>query len=128
MGTFVTTVSVRRDKSGPFKDVTALVHTGATYSMLPADLLHELGVSPIEENEFTLADGRRQALPVGEMLFRIGVNGGNGRPASEVRERTSLVIFGPPDRYLLGAVTLQSFGLIADTTHHELIPAPELTL
>ena len=30
--------------------------------------------------------------------------------------------------YLLGAVTLQSLGLIADTTHHRLIPAPELFL
>ena len=128
MGTFVTTVSVGRDKAGPFREVTALVDTGATYSMLPADLLRELGVSPIEENEFTLADGRRQALPVGEMLFRIGVAGPNGHRAADFRERTSLVIFGPPERFLLGAVTLQSFGLIADTTHHKLIPAPELAL
>ena len=128
MGTFSTNVTVARDKVGPVKPVTALVDTGATYSMLPSGLLHELGVSPIEENEFTLADGRKQVLPVGEVLFRIGVAEPNGHRAAEVRERTSLVIFGPPERFLLGAVTLQSFGLIADTTHHKLIPAPELTL
>ena len=128
MGTFMTNVTVARDKGGPYRAVTALVDTGATYSMLPSTLLHELGVNPIEENEFTLADGRKQLLPIGEILFRIGFTEHNGHRNTDVRERTSLVVFGPPERFLLGAVTLQSFGLIADTTHHKLIPAPELTL
>ena len=117
MGIFQTSVTVGRDRSGPFKSVTALVDTGANYSMLPSDLLNELNVSPLDESEFTMADGRKQVFPIGEVLFRIGA-----------AERTSPVIFGPPDRFLLGAVTLQSFGLIADTSHHKLIPAPELTL
>ena len=56
-------------------------------------------------------------MGVGEARFKIGD-----------RERISQVVFGPEGRFLLGAVTLQSFGLIADTTHHRLIPAMELTL
>ena len=44
------------------------------------------------------------------------------------REGTSPVVFGAEDTYLLGATTLQVLGLIADTTNHRLIPAPELTL
>ena len=97
--------------------VTALVDTGAVHSMLPSELLHELGVVPSEDREFTLADGRRQRFPMGDALFRIGLE-----------EHYSPVIFGPDGQFLLGAVTLQVFSLIADTTHHKLIPAPVLTL
>ena len=94
-----------------------MVDTGAVYSMLPSNMLHELGVAPTKDGEFTLADGRKQRFPIGDVRFRIGVE-----------EHESPVIFGPEERFLLGAVTLQIFGLIADTTHHKLIPAPELTL
>ena len=127
MGTFETRVAVGRDKTGPFREVTALVDTGATYSMLPSALLRELGVEPSIEREFTLADGRKQRMGLGEIRFRIDPDGGNNC-VDDVEERTSLVVFGPAERFLLGAVTLQTFGLIADTTHHKLIPSPELTL
>ena len=127
MGTFETKVAVGRDKLGPFREVTALVDTGATYSMLPSTLLRELGVEPSIEREFTLADGRKQRMGLGEVRFRIDpAEVGNGNGA--VDEVTSRVVFGPEDRFLLGAVTLQTFGLIADTTHHKLIPSPELTI
>ena len=127
MGTFETRIAVGRDQAGPFREVTALVDTGATYSMLPSALLRELGVEPSIEREFTLANGSKQRMGLGEVRFRIDpaeVGNGNG----VVDEVTSRVVFGPEDRFLLGAVTLRTFGLIADTTHHKLIPAPELTL
>ena len=117
MGTFHTKIEVSRERGGDFKDVRALVDTGATLSMLPANFLRDLGVEPDTDEEFILADGRRQRMPIGDVWFRIG---------SE--EHFSPVIFGPDDRFLLGAVTMQIFRLIADTTHHKLIPAPELTL
>jgi hypothetical protein len=95
--------------------------------MLPSALLRELGVEPSLEREFTLADGRKQRMGLGEIRFRIDpAEVGNGNGA--VDEVTSRVVFGPEDRFLLGAVTLQTFGLIADTTHHKLIPSPELTI
>lgn len=127
VGTFETRIAVGRDQAGPFMEVTALVDTGATYSMLPSSLLRDLGVEPSIEREFTLANGIKQRMGLGEVRFRIEpaeVGNGNG----VVDEVTSRVVFGPEDRFLLGAVTLQTFGLIADTTHHKLIPAPELTL
>ena len=40
---------------------------------------------------------------------------------------TSRVVLGREGQYLPGATTLQTFGLIADTTHHRLIPAERLT-
>ena len=117
MGIFYTDIAVGRDREGPFEPVTAMVDTGASYLMLPAKLLRKLEVEPTVESEFTLADGSKQRLPVGDVRVRIGP-----------RETYSPVIFGPDDRFLLGAITLQIFGLIADTTHHKLIPAPELPL
>ncbi len=127
MGAFEAKVAVGRDRTGPFREVTALVDSGVTYSMLPSALLRELGVEPSLEREFTLADGRKQRMGLGEIRFRIDpAEGDNG--VDDVEERTSLVVFGPPERLLLGAVTLQTFGLIADTTHHKLVPASELTL
>ena len=117
MGTFFTNIAVGRDREGPFETVTALVDTGAVFSMMPSKLLRKLEIVPAREGEFTLADGRKQRLPIGDMRVRIGLE-----------ENYSPVIFGPDERFLLGAVTLQIFGLIADTTHHKLIPATELTL
>ena len=117
VGTFQTSIVVGRDRGGPFETVTALVDTGATYSLLPESLLARLDVLPIDRQAFTMADGRRQEYDLGEVVVRIGG-----------AERTCLVIFGPTGRSLLGAMTLQEFGLIADTSHHKLIPVPELTL
>ena len=117
MGIFAKNILVGGDKNGRFETVSALVDTGAIYSMFPAKLLKSLGVEPFAEREFTLADGSKRRLELGEVRLRIGPD-----------ERPSIAIFGPDDRALLGAVSLQEFGLIADTTHHELIPAPELPL
>ncbi len=118
MGSFHTLVEIGNLNGAEFESVEALVDTSAVYSMLPDSLLRDsLGLTPMEEINFTLADGSTKILGVGEARFKIGD-----------RERISQVVFGPEGRFLLGAVTLQSFGLIADTTHHRLIPAMELTL
>ena len=117
MGIFNTDVQVGGGKNGSFETVTAVVDTGAIYSMFPTRLLRSLGVEPFDEREFTLADGSKRKLELGEVRLRIGSD-----------ERTSIAIFGPDDRALLGAVSLEEFGLIADTTHRQLIPAPELPL
>lgn len=100
-----------------FQEVEAVVDTGAFCSMLPASFFDQLGITSDTEREFTLADGRKQRYPMGEARFHW-----------EGLERTSSVIFGPEGVYLLGALTLQSLNLIADTTHHRLIPTPELLL
>lgn len=118
MGLFRATIEVGNPADGQFVGIEPIVDADATYSILPSSLLKErLGLSPSEQMTFTLADGSRQTYDLGEARFRI-----------EQRERTSPVIFGPQDVYLLGAVSLQSFGLIADTTHHRLIPSPEMHL
>ena len=111
-------IGVGNPANGEFHWVNALVDTGASHSVMPAVFLEQLlHLSPTEEVIFTLADGATQRYGLGEARFKI-----------EGRERTSPVVFGPEDRYLLGATSLQNFDLIADTTNHRLIPAPEKTL
>ena len=86
--------------------------------MIPASLLTQtLHLLPKEELVFVLADGSRQRYGWGEARFKI-----------EGREMTSPVVFGPENRYLLGATSLQNFNLTVDPTHHRLVPAPEITL
>jgi clan AA aspartic protease len=118
LGTFRGWVEVGNPANGEFQRVNALVDTGASHSMIPESLLTQtLHLSPKEELVFTLADGSRQSYGWGEALFKI-----------EGSEMTSPVVFGPEDRYLLGAPSLQSFNLTVDPIRHRLVQAPEITL
>ena len=118
MGTFREDIYVSGGNGGPGIQVNVVVDTGATFTVLPTSLVRErLGIRARREDVFTLADGSRRRLPVGDAQIAVG-----GRQAF------SPMVFGAEGRYLLGATTLQSLGLIADTTNHRLVRAPELYL
>jgi predicted aspartyl protease len=118
MGTFYTRIGVANPEIGEFQWVDPLVDTGALYTMLLASFLDQtLRLSPSHDEVFRQADGTMRRFALGEARFKIGD-----------REFITPVVFGPEGRYLLGAITLQVFALMADTTHHKLIPVPELTL
>ena len=118
MGQIEQTIGVSDGNGGEERDVLALVDTGATYSVLPGSLLRdELGITPLAHEEFTYGDGSVVSLPIGEACIRVGD-----------RRHMNVVVFGAEGQYLLGATSLQVLGLIPDTTHHELIPAPKLRI
>jgi predicted aspartyl protease len=118
VGEFTARVSVNDGNGGVTRSGDALVDTGATYAVLPRSILRdELGVEPVDEMEFTLADGRLVSLPVGDVYLTV-----------ENRTAPSRVVFGEDGQCLLGATTLQVLGLIPDTTNHQLIPAPMLRI
>lgn len=118
MGTFQARIGVSDGNGGRTEWVDALVDTGATYTVLPESVLRDrIGVLPKELMRFTFADGREVLLPVGDAVLHI-----------DGREIPNRVVFGEEGQYLLGATTLQVFGLIADTTYHRLVPAPTLPL
>jgi predicted aspartyl protease len=95
-------------------DVEMLVDTGAVYSVVPADLLVPLGIVPLGEETFNLADGTQRTYPVGEAFFAVAE-----------RRATSKVVFGPVvARALLGALTLESLGLMVDPVTRRLVPGP----
>ena len=119
MGTFRVEIGVGHPLGGDFTPASALVDTGATHSMLPGSLLTSLGLTPSRRRGFQIANGSRAEYGVGEARFSIAG-----------REQTCPVIFGPEDKYLLGATTLENFDLMVDpsTPNPRLIPLEELYL
>lgn len=92
--------------------VEATVDTGSTYTWLPASLLQELGVTPIERIKSELADGSVVEDAVGEVRVRV-----------EGVERSTIVIFAEEGAAsLLGAYTLEGALLVVDPVCQRLAP------
>ena len=99
---------------GSFESIEALVDSGATCALVPETILAGLGVVRIDRQTFVIADGTRVERDIGEAVIRI-----DGRP------RTSVVVFGDANAEpLLGAVTLEEFGLGIDPVGRRLVPMP----
>ena len=91
-----------------------LIDSGAIYSVVSAPILERLGIRPLAEQEFRLADGSKIARKKGIALFKYGDRIGGAD-----------VIFGEPgDSALLGAFTLEALGLTLDPLRRELKPLP----
>ena len=94
------------------REIEATVDTGAAYTTLLGSLLRELGVEPMGQRRFLLADGRRVDMEYGRAWATI-----NGD--SEV----TIVVFGEDDApALLGAYTLEGLALAVDPTSQRLVP------
>jgi predicted aspartyl protease len=111
----ITTLTVRlANESRPdtVVDQTMLVDSGAIFSVVPGDLLRGLGIQPHGKERFFLADGSAIEREVGTVFFEI--EGARG---------ASKTIFGEPgDAALLGAITLESLGLMLDPLKRQLRP------
>lgn len=95
-----------------FRELEALVNTGATYAWIPHSILEELGIVPEEQATFVLADGREVNYPIAQVRIRL-----------EGRERFTVCIFGDEGTEpLLGSYTLEVFGLAVDPLNKRLIP------
>jgi clan AA aspartic protease len=91
-----------------------LIDSGAIYSVVPAQVLETLGIKPLSEHEFRLADGTKIVRKKGIALFKYGDKIGGAD-----------VIFGEEgDSVLLGAFTLEALGLALDPLKRELRPLP----
>lgn len=116
MATFSVPLEVGNGAGGEFVAVEALVDTGATYTVLPKDLLARLDIEPVGRRTFQLADERVVEYNVGEVRLRL-----------EGSELTVLVVFAPVGTGpLLGATALEVFGLAADPVNQRLLPVPAL--
>ena len=113
MGVFKVDIGVGHPDGGDLAPVTATVDTGASHSMMPDSLLAGLGMTPIERDEYILADG--SIVEYGLGLARFAVSG---------REFPCPVIFGPEEEYLLGATTLETFNFMADPVGKRLVRTP----
>jgi clan AA aspartic protease len=114
VGTFKTSLSISDRSGSRWEQLDAFVDTGASYTLVSSQILSRLGLVPTIRTQFELADGRR--VEYGMTETRVRLNGD---------ERTTLVIFGDEDAdSLLGAYTLEGFGLAPDPVGRRLIPVP----
>lgn len=93
-----------------------LVDSGAVYSLVPRTDLERIGIEPHSRRSFILANGEQVEQEIGSAIFEYQGQRGD-----------SLVIFGEEgDSPLLGATTLEGFGLVLDPFRRELKPLPML--
>jgi aspartyl protease family protein len=110
--TYVNARLRRADSRGPARNVRFFVDSGAIYSVLPEEIWRALRLKPERQVEFTLADGTSIERGVSECRFEI-----RGEAA------TSPVVLGEEhDGALLGAVTLETLGLMLNPLTREILP------
>ena len=101
-----------------FEEVEALVDTGATFTVVPAQVLQRLAIDRKEKVRFRLADGSVIERDIGETQVRI-----DGRIVATV------VVFGEDDApALLGVYTLERALLAVDSVGQRLIPTDALLM
>lgn len=118
MGTFRIEMGISDPQGQRYEYVEALVDSGSTYNILPASMLRRLGVEVWRSSTFSLADGRSVRRDLGQARVQI-----------EGEEAIAPVVFGDEGvQPLLGAVTLEIFGLGIDPVGMRLIPVDGLMM
>ena len=113
MGTFSVSASLANPQR-PEQHLTLdlLVDTGVTWTMLPEEVVTQLGLTAARQRAVTLANGERVTYRAGQVAIQL-----NGE------EVITVFLAGPPDCLaLLGAVTLEEFGLAPDPVRKTLVP------
>lgn len=97
-----------------WEELEFLIDSGATASVVPESVLEKLGIKPLAEREFRLANGQSIRRRIGAAAFRY-----------EGRVAAAEVIFGEEgDFTLLGVLTLEALGFALDPLRRELRPLP----
>lgn len=100
------------------EELTILVDTGATYSLIPPALADSLGVSRLPQKQtVVLADGRRIQAEFGLLMVEIGD-----------RRAATTVVIADCDEPLLGVEALEVLGLAVDPTTGSLKPTRTYTV
>ncbi|MEK6851884.1 MAG: retroviral-like aspartic protease family protein, partial [Candidatus Thermoplasmatota archaeon] len=103
---------------GKTRELEMLVDTGASRTVIPRDVVDELGLRPEKRQKFTLADGTQITRDVAW----IGIEHGGDSVHS-------LAILGEPgDSPVLGAITLEDLVLQVDPVAKVLRPAEQFLL
>lgn len=93
-----------------------IVDTGAFYTMLPAEVVEQLGLATPQERPVVLASGEHVTYRVG--VVNVWLHG---------EEWPNLFFEGPPGSLaLLGAFTLEAFALAPDPVNKRLVPIVSL--
>jgi len=118
MATFREKVKISNPSNAVSLEIEMVVDSGATYTQVPSSLLSRLKIDRKYKRKLKIATGEIIEHDAGEINISI-------------KEETlcTLVIFGDQkSEPLLGAVTLEQFGLAIDPINKILLPVPELML
>ncbi len=108
----LTTVVARVGKGKRSQRLRLLVDSGASFSLLPEKVWKRLRLKPLDRVTLVLANGTEIERPLSEVWFEYRGAG-----------RTSPGILGTGgDEALLGAVTLETMGLMLNPLSRELLP------
>lgn len=116
MGTLSVEMAVANLDGDRYQPVEALVDTGSSDTAIPENTLRDLGVIPTGQRRFRLADESLVTYSIGQA--RVKLMG---------QDLVVLVVFTPVGTMpLLGATTLETFGLAANPVAQELVEVPGL--
>lgn len=117
MGTLSVQIEISNRFDGEFVPLEAMVDTGASYLMIPADILQRLGIRQTESCVFQLADHRTVEYDMGVLELRL-----------DGRQIPVPVVFAPEGTNpLLGAVALEIFGLGVNPVSQQLMSVVSLS-
>jgi len=111
--TFLKVKVINPEHPKKMKECEFLVDSGAVYSVVPKNVLKSLGIKPTSSQEFILANGEIIRRKIGNAYFEY-----------QGKVRAAPVVFGDRGVFLLGATTIEAFGLILDPIRRELRPLP----
>lgn len=119
MGTFYQKVKIGKyapaavRESGDYRmaTVSALVGTGALFSIFPESFLLEQGIAPESRSKYRQADG--SVVEYGETTAILAIGDA---------ESVCPVIFGPEGRFVLGKTALENLFLRIDDAGERLVP------
>lgn len=114
MGTFFAEVQLASPALPDRREaVKLLVDSGSMYTWVSASVLRDLGVQPTERRRMLTIEGRTTERLAAEILITL-----------EGRTLHTICLFGEAgDLEVLGAYTLEGFGLGVDPVQRRLIPA-----
>jgi predicted aspartyl protease len=114
MGTFFTNVQIASPRRNDRREtVKLLVDSGSVYTWISASVLRDLGVQPTDRRRVVTIEERTTERGMAEILITL-----------DGRTLHTLCLLGEPgDLEVLGAYTLEGFGLAIDPVQRRLIPA-----
>ena len=104
------------DDPGKTKEIDAIVDTGATMLVLPAEIIAELGLRKIREVKVRYANNTQQTKGIyGVATLEVQGRSGNFDVVEEE----------PGTRALVGQIVLEELDLVVDLKGKRLIPNPD---
>ena len=118
MGPFYMAIELGDEQGANWRTLDALVDTGASTTSVPASVLRELGIRPVDTGRFRFSQGEVRELPVGYTWIRFAG-----------KELMTQVIFNAEGTSpLLGALALEAAYMAVDPVGQRLIPVEGLLI